>query len=87
MSIGIWFVVGLTALALTGGLALIRLWLGPSLPDRVVASDLLATVVIAIIAVYGLATGQAALLDAALVVALLSFLGTVAFAHFIDRRS
>lgn len=87
MSIGIWFVVGLTVLALTGVLALIRLWLGPSLPDRVVASDLLTTVVIAIIAVYALATGQVALLDAALVVALLSFVGTVAFAHFIDRRS
>ena len=87
MSIGFWFVVGLTALALTGFMALIRLWLGPSLPDRVVASDFLATVVIAVIALYGMATDQAALLDAALVVALLSFLGTVAFAHYIDRRA
>ena len=86
MTPDLFFNVGLVFLTLVAAMAFVRLALGPSLPDRVVASDLLSTAVIAVIAVYAMATNQAALLDAALVVALLSFLGTVAFAYFIDRR-
>ena len=62
-----------------------RLVRGPSLPDRVVALDLLATLVIGIIAVYSIATGQSAYLDVAIILALIAFLGTVAFAYYIQR--
>lgn len=67
--------------------ALIRLLRGPSLPDRVIALDLMATLGIGIIAVYAVATNQPVLLDVALIVALISFLGTVAFAHYLERRA
>ena len=76
----------LPVLALTVVLAFVRLARGPSLPDRVVALDLLATVGISIIAVYAVATNQPVVLDVAVVVALLSFLGTIAFAYYIGRR-
>lgn len=67
-------------------LAFVRLARGPTLPDRVVALDLIATLMIGIIAVYAIATDEPVLLDLAIVLALISFLGTVAFAHYIEKR-
>lgn len=63
-----------------------RLVRGPSLPDRVVAIDLMNTLGIGIVASYAIATGQVAFLDVAIAMALISFLGTVAFAYYIERR-
>lgn len=68
------------------GLALVRIVRGPSLSDRVIALDLLATIGIGVVGVYAIATGQIAFLDVALVIALLVFLATVGFAYFIERR-
>ena len=67
-------------------LAFIRLVLGPSLPDRVVALDLIAVLAVGLIAVYDIHSDQPVLLDAATVLALVAFLGTVAFAHYVERR-
>jgi multicomponent Na+:H+ antiporter subunit F len=68
-------------------LAFVRLVRGPTLPDRVIAFDLLATFGIAILAAYSVVTGQAAFLDVGLLLALVSFLGTVAFAHYLERST
>ena len=68
-------------------LAFVRLARGPSLPDRVVALDLTAVIAVGIIAAYAIDVGQRAFLDAALVVALIGFLGTVAFARYVERRA
>lgn len=65
-------------------LAFVRLVRGPSLPDRIVALDLMATFGIGIMAVYSIATRQPVYLDVAIVVALISFLGTVAFARYVE---
>jgi len=76
-------------LALLGAaalLAFVRLVLGPSLPDRVVALDLLAAVGVAMMALAGIVDGQPAYLDVALGLALISFVGTVAFARYIEAR-
>lgn len=73
-------------LALAVVMVFVRLVHGPSLPDRVVAIDLMNTLGIGIIASYAIATGQAAFLDVAIAMALISFLGTVAFAYYIERR-
>ena len=78
-------VVVLPLLALAVLLTFARLARGPSLPDRVIAFDLLATLGIGILAAYAMATGQTAYLDVGLVLALVSFLGTVAFAHYMQR--
>jgi multicomponent Na+:H+ antiporter subunit F len=79
-----WVVLPLLALALL--LVLVRLLRGPTLPDRVVALDLLSILGLGICAALAVATGQALLLDVALVTALVGFLGTVAFASYVERR-
>ena len=76
----------LPVLSLALLLTFARLLRGPSLPDRVIALDMTATLSIGVVAVYALATGQPALLDVAIVLALLVFLGTVGFAYYIERR-
>ena len=67
-------------------LAFLRLLRGPSLPDRVVALDLMATIGIGMIAAYAVMTNQRLFLDVATVVALLSFLATVAFASYLRKK-
>jgi multicomponent Na+:H+ antiporter subunit F len=67
-------------------LAFVRLVRGPSLPDRVVALDLMSTLGIGIIAAYAIATEQPVFLDVASVLALITFLGTVAFAYYLEQR-
>jgi multicomponent Na+:H+ antiporter subunit F len=78
--------VALAMLAAAAGLALLRVVRGPTLPDRVVALDLLGILVVGFIVVYTASTGEKAFLDAALVVALVSFIGTVAYARYVERE-
>lgn len=73
-------------LALGAGLILLRLVRGPRAPDRVVAIDALTMIAIAAIALLALATAQPMLLDAAVVLSLVSFLGTTAFILLFRRR-
>lgn len=67
-------------------LAFVRLVRGPSLPDRVVALDLMSTLGIGVIAAYAIAMDQPVFLDVASVLALITFLGTVAFANYLEQR-
>lgn len=78
--------LGLPFLALSVVIVFVRLVRGPSLPDRVIALDLVNTLGIGIIALYAIATDQVGFLDVAIALALISFLGTVAFAYYIERR-
>lgn len=66
-------------------LALLRLIRGPSLPDRVVALDLIAMISVSFIATYAVSTEQPIFIDEAIVLAMVAFLGTVAFAYFIEK--
>ena len=75
----------LIALALF--LSFIRLVRGPTLPDRVVALDLIGVQAVGMIAAYAVATDQPVLLDPATVLGLVGFLGTVAFAKYLERRA
>ena len=65
--------------------ALMRLIYGPSLPDRVVALDLVAVIVAGLTVVDAIFTGEYHFLRAAIALALVSFLGTVAFSIYIQR--
>jgi multicomponent Na+:H+ antiporter subunit F len=67
-------------------LAFFRLVRGPSVPDRVVALDLIAAIVVGIFAVYSVIVDQPVFIDAAIVLALIIFLGTVAFARYTEQR-
>jgi multicomponent Na+:H+ antiporter subunit F len=62
-----------------------RLARGPSLPDRVVALDLIGTISVGFIGVYSIMTNQPVFMDVAIVLALIAFLGTVAFARYLEK--
>jgi multicomponent Na+:H+ antiporter subunit F len=64
---------------------IIRLVIGPNTVDRVVAIDLLTIVTIALIALLAHQAERYIYLDVALVYGLLSFLGVLAVARFLER--
>jgi len=68
-------------------LIFIRLAIGPSIEDRIVALDLLAANAIGFISVYAIQNKTTTFLDVGIIVALLAFLGTVAFAYYLERRT
>jgi len=65
--------------------AVFRLVKGPTLPDRVVAMDLIGILVVGLIVVLAASTQVPAVLDAAIVIALIAFVATVAYATYIER--
>lgn len=67
-------------LAVSALIIVVRLFLGPSGPDRVVAIDALTLVGVAAVALGAMISGQIVFLDVAVVLSLVAFLGTVAFA-------
>ncbi len=64
---------------------IVRLIIGPDTVDRVVAIDLLTIVTIALIALLAHQAQRYIYLDVALVYGLLSFLGVLAVARFLER--
>lgn len=78
-------IVSYVLLSLALLLGFIRLVLGPSLPDRVVALELLASLTVGFIAVSVVASGRAPFLDVAMVLALTAFLAAVGFARYLEK--
>lgn len=74
------------ALSIALLLAFIRLMKGPSLPDRVVALELIASIVVGLFGINAIETGVSAYLDIAIVLALTAFLVAIGFARFIQVR-
>jgi multicomponent Na+:H+ antiporter subunit F len=74
--------------AITLGLiaAAIRLLRGPTLPDRVVALELMATLMMGLAAVESILADEPVFVDVAIVLSLVAFLGAIAFARYIERR-
>lgn len=68
-------------------LVLVRLLRGPGISDRAVALDMLAVLTVAFAGLRALATGIHAYLDISVILALTSFLGTLAFARFSLHRA
>lgn len=66
-------------------LALYRLIKGPSVPDRVVALDVVAILAVGILSLLSIETNMMAYLTVGITLALLAFLGTVALALYIRR--
>jgi len=67
-------------------LVFIRLFKGPEVADRVIALDLIITIGIGLITAYSIRSEQAVLLDVAMILALIAFLGTIAFAFYLDKN-
>jgi multicomponent Na+:H+ antiporter subunit F len=81
------FSIALTLFAIAFVLAFVRLLRGPSLPDRVVALDLMVVIGIGFISACAIEAEKSVFVDVATVVALIGFLATVAFAYHVRRGS
>ncbi|WP_033542190.1 Na(+)/H(+) antiporter subunit F1 [Planococcus sp. CAU13] len=66
-------------------LALYRIIRGPSMPDRVVALDMIGVNLISAVAVFSVALGTHAFLEVILIVGILAFISTIALARFVER--
>ena len=75
------YVVGLAML-----FALVRLLRGPTVPDRVLALDTLFVAAIAELVLLGMHLGTAVYFEAALIIAMLGFVGTVVLSKYVIRR-
>jgi multicomponent Na+:H+ antiporter subunit F len=75
----------LVTLGLALLMAFIRIVRGPTLPDRIVGLDLFGVLVVGLIVVLAASSGARASLDAAIVIALIGFVGTVAYATYVER--
>ncbi|MCC1496056.1 monovalent cation/H+ antiporter complex subunit F [Alcanivorax sp. 1008] len=84
MEIVIWLSFAILSLSLL--LSFVRLLRGPSLPDRVVALELMASLTVGFIGVHAIASQRFAFLDVAMVLALTAFLAAVGFARFLEKR-
>ncbi len=67
-------------------IALIRVVKGPTSFDRIVALDLIGALCLGVIVLFAILFGQQMFIDAAFVIALVGFLGTVAFARFLEQK-
>lgn len=78
----------ITALALFGvaiAIALIRIIIGPSLPDRVIAMDMIGVNLLSGIAIISILLQTKAFLEAILILGILAFISTIAFSKFLER--
>lgn len=78
--------VALVLLSVSLVLVVVRIVTGPTLPDRIIALDLLVGIVIGFIAAIATKTGVYGYLDIAIALGLVGFLTTVAFARFVLTR-
>lgn len=78
--------VALVLLSAALFLVVLRIVIGPTLPDRIIALDLLVGIVIGFIAAIAIRTRFYTYLDVAIALGLVGFLTTVAFARFVLTR-
>lgn len=77
----------LPTLSISVILIFIRFIKGPDMVDRVIALDLIVTTGIGFISAYSILYNQPAFLDVAMILALIAFLGTVAFTYYIQQKN
>jgi multicomponent Na+:H+ antiporter subunit F len=79
--------VAFGVLLLSSFLCLLRIGRGPSAPDRTIAIDILGTLVVGFCCIMGLWTGQDYYMNIAIAWALISFVGTLALAKYLEGRA
>ncbi len=77
--------IGFTALGLALALNLFRLLKGPDVADRILALDTMVINAIGLIVLGGIASGSGTSFEAAMLLALVGFVGTVAYCKFLLR--
>jgi multicomponent Na+:H+ antiporter subunit F len=78
--------IALILLGLALLVSVIRIIIGPTLADRVLALDLMTVVAMGFVGAIAIRTGQMLYLDIAIALALLGFLATIAFARYVLTR-
>jgi multisubunit Na+/H+ antiporter MnhF subunit len=76
--------ISLILMGLAALLTIVRLLRGPSAFDRLVASDVLAVISTAFLAVYSISSDTAFFMDVAIVNIILGFIGVVMIARFLQ---
>jgi multicomponent K+:H+ antiporter subunit F len=77
--------ITLLVIALSMGITVYRLIKGPDAPDRILALDTLYVTAVALLIVLGIADGSPIYFEAALLIALMGFVGTVALSRYLAR--
>jgi multicomponent Na+:H+ antiporter subunit F len=80
----LWLTFGILLSALL--LAFVRLVKGPAASDRIVALDLVAAISMAFILVYSVSVNNAVYFDVAIIISLVTFIGTVALSTYIKKK-
>ncbi len=83
---GAWPSVIMLVLLFCGFLCLYRIGKGPTAPDRTVAIDILGTLMVGFCAILTLETGKDFYMNIGITWALLSFIGTIALAKYLEGR-
>ena len=81
------YLVSITLLLLSLMIAFVRLFAGPTVNDRVTAMDLIASVAMGLILVYSVMTRNRLYFDIALILSLVSFIGTVAISAYLKDKN
>ena len=77
--------ISLVLFMIAMAIVFIRLIIGPSMPDRVVAMDTIGVILLSSIAVISILFNTLAFLEAILIIGILAFLSTIALSKFIER--
>ncbi|WJY27793.1 Na(+)/H(+) antiporter subunit F1 [Sporosarcina trichiuri] len=83
MKLFIWICLIIVFLSMLG--TLVRVFKGPSTPDRLIALDGIGIMLISIIALLSIAFETMYFIDVILLIAIMSFIGTVSFSKFIEK--
>lgn len=78
--------IALIMLGLALLISVVRIIVGPTLADRVLALDLMTVIAMGFVGAIAIRTGQVLYLDIAIALALLGFLATIAFARYVLTR-
>ncbi|UXR79362.1 MULTISPECIES: Na(+)/H(+) antiporter subunit F1 [unclassified Staphylococcus] len=85
MNYDIFIIIALVIVVLSILAILVRVIIGPSLPDRVVALDAIGIQLMAVIGLFSIILGTRYMIVAILLIGILAFLGTAVFAKFMDK--
>ncbi len=83
LNIAVYIAFGLVSIALL--LAFWRLLMGPTTPDRILALDTLYVDTVALLVLFGIHLNSNLYFEAALLIAMIGFVGTVALSKFVTR--
>ena len=78
-------IAAFAAVSLSQVMAMIRLWIGPNTGDRILALDTMVVNAIGLIVLLGISQGFRIYFEASMIIAMLGFVSTVAYARFVLR--